>query len=1258
MTYAYESLLAEHFQRLCQAILAVQYPDLQCMPVGMPDGGRDALSTDGPQGFIVFQVKFARDPISLKDPLKWLIDAIDGEAEKVKRLSGRGATQYVLVTNLSGTSHLDTGRIDKIASYLSEVLPIPTMCMWRDDLDRRLDANFDLKMRFPALLNGPDLLQLFWNALTSGEATKRREQALRAYFAHQFEQESNVRFKQAELTSTSIFDLFIDVPVNLRFGELSGRKKAPTETIQAFVDLAVRATSGPLDAHEVNYAPVSRHVYFDDSDDDAIRVIIETSPGKLHHATVGAAECFLDREFASTAKFIVLEGAPGQGKSTLTQYLAQIQRARILSKPEVSRLPASHRQSPLLLPIRIELRDLAQWFKGIDPWSPELNQPHSGTVSLEAAISAQIFRLSGGVTFEPGDLTAILSITPMLLILDGLDEVADLDDRQRVVDEVTAGVSRMNANAFDLHVLVTSRPTALSGSPYMPVDRFRSMSLTAIDPALAMTYASRWAAARNLNEKDTKEVQSILSGRLSSPHIADLAKNTMQLSILLSLIYAHGESLPDKRTELYDEYIKLFFNRESEKSESVKAHRKLLIDLHGYLGFHLHALAESDQSNGRISLSDLKRVLGDYLEREHRSRDLVDTLFLSTVERVVALVSRVEGTYEFEVQPLREFFAGRHLYDTAPYSPTGEQKPGTLPDRFDAIARSPYWTNVTRFFAGYFSKGELAGLAERLGVLVASEDFEGDAYPRTLALSILKDYVFTQSVLSTNRVVESVFDERGIRILGLSPNNSDPTAVPADRQLNEAVGGNRVAELLCGRLEEERVFTDRAQAMASLLRPNLSRPKLSSWWLSRASGRSGRPLIAWIRIGGALGVLPRLRRAHILQLFQNGSFPIDAISLLAVGSAPIDSLGEDAERAAAQAILNSPSPQSPIHPRSPLSELAILTSANTWIAMVSRNRSALSMLSRTISGSGPSDTDPGYTAIDQINQRVRSLIANGQINDLDPIRDLISLLDTAFGRTWAATEIAVIGGGVVSPKERGAGAGRLFDLSFSAADRVRNGRRRARQNRWWVEQESYIQSDLDAAFWLLTLYSWADEQVIADLIELVDQRLQVLSPDLQHPLLSATRRSSRYASSIKTLPTVPAVTLDAISPLTLTFLAPRLEQPLNLGAAVQSTKGTAYSDIAMRSFFNLALRQAGAGELTLDEFLDIATTAHEEGMSSLPRNLRPTNRFNAVFGHDWRSKVWDKVWDLPTELLALAGVRRRRRHEPILAIAESQHWLS
>ena len=38
MTYHYESLGDERFQQLAQALIAIEFPNVQCLPVGQPDG--------------------------------------------------------------------------------------------------------------------------------------------------------------------------------------------------------------------------------------------------------------------------------------------------------------------------------------------------------------------------------------------------------------------------------------------------------------------------------------------------------------------------------------------------------------------------------------------------------------------------------------------------------------------------------------------------------------------------------------------------------------------------------------------------------------------------------------------------------------------------------------------------------------------------------------------------------------------------------------------------------------------------------------------------------------------------------------------------------------------------------------------------------------------------------------------------------------------------------------------------------------------
>lgn len=63
MNYLYENLDDERFQQFCQALITKTFHRVQCFPVGQPDGGRDSIAYHkGAKNFIVFQVKFVRNP--------------------------------------------------------------------------------------------------------------------------------------------------------------------------------------------------------------------------------------------------------------------------------------------------------------------------------------------------------------------------------------------------------------------------------------------------------------------------------------------------------------------------------------------------------------------------------------------------------------------------------------------------------------------------------------------------------------------------------------------------------------------------------------------------------------------------------------------------------------------------------------------------------------------------------------------------------------------------------------------------------------------------------------------------------------------------------------------------------------------------------------------------------------------------------------------------------------------------------------------
>jgi hypothetical protein len=743
MDYPLENLGPERFQEFCQALLLSDSPNIRCLPVAQPDGGRDAIDGDASSEFIIYQIKFTREPAKVDEIADYLIGIIKDELTKIEKLVARGAKRYILITNLSGSAHLDSGSIDRVQKFLDDSITIPASVLWRMDIARRLDSAWDLKWAYPELMTGPDLIRALTES-SNKDDEQRRESAVKAFLADQFERDKDVKFRQVDLQN-ALFDLFIDVPVALT-ANLYKRAVMPLSLER------ISAAINNLKVHRVeNQNEINPPTpYLSQSD----------APPIFHHTierSVGAARLLLDGVTQDIFTRMVVEGAPGQGKSTITQYVCQVHRAILLGKALPLTL-VSYSDLTRRLPLRVDLRDLAVWFSKRNPFSINKIDPldTAHQISLEGFLAFLVAHHSGGTQFFVDDLIAIAKKSKLLLIFDGLDEVADIKTRRLLIDEISMGLARIEKNTLSLQVVITTRPASLPDSPKFEKADFLYLHLEQLDRDSVFRYANKWADTKKLGKPDKMHLIETLSQKLSQPHLRELAKNTMQLTILLSLINVRGASLPDKRTALYDSYVDLFLSRESEKSSIVRDNRELLRDIYQALAWHLHSTAETTNRTGRISQERLYKFVNQFLKRRQHPSDLADSLFTGLVDRIVFLVSRVQGTYEFEVQPLREYFAARHLYETAPYSPAGNEKGGTKPDIFLSICKKRYWFNVTRFFAGCYSSGELASLVSAFEEITIDENYDLMSYPRYLAYTLLSDWVFSQQPKLISRLIDFI----------------------------------------------------------------------------------------------------------------------------------------------------------------------------------------------------------------------------------------------------------------------------------------------------------------------------------------------------------------------------------------------------------------------------------------------------------------------------------------------------------------------
>jgi len=1092
MDYQFENLGPERFQQFCQSLLAREFPQFQCFPIGQPDGGRDAIAfyLDERQGeFIVFQVKFARKPMTLDDPHKWLTDIVAEEAPKVKTLIPKGAREYYLITNVPGTAHLDTGSIDRVQRILNDTLDIPAHCWWRDDLSRRLDNAWDLKWAYPELMTGIDMLRHVVQSRLS-EHRERRTTAIQAYIRLQYQNDREVRFKQIDLQN-QLLDLFIDVPLTIRHNGLAGSK------------------------HQVQLFHIARTIAY-----DILKATGATRERRRPHAyeesLPGTASMLLHPMAQKYVSQVVLEGAPGQGKSTIVQYVCQIHRMKILGEnQDLERIPAHHRATSVRVPFKVELRDLAAWLNRRDPFSPENHdkEPVGWHKSLDAFLAAQVRHLAGGHDFSVTDLHAVAKLSPLLLVLDGLDEVADIPTRREVVREVIAGITRLRESTKDLQVIITSRPAAFANSPGFPEDRFPYVELGAITRELIDEYANRWLRARRLHDRHGAEVKKILAEKLGQQHLSELARNPMQLAILLSLIHTRGSSLPDKRTALYDSYVELFFDREAEKSEIVREHRDLLIDIHRYLAWYLHSQAEKGNERGSISSDRLLELLERYLKLEGRDPSIAGELFTGMVERVVALVSRVEGTYEFEVQPLREYFAARHLYETAPYSPPGAEKRGTKPDRFDALARNFYWLNVTRFYAGCYSKGELPSLVDRLIELVEEEGYRNTSHPRRLAAVLLSDWVFAQHPKSMKKIVPIILDGLGLRY---ALNFGSRYRHSANQLVLPKGCGREELVQRCFEILQTNPVQDYAHQLIELIKANSVDKEIRDIWLGHTQSVLGDERTKWIHYGLYLELLPKLETTELESLMADA--PYDKARLGPIFRARHTAFCEQDEQrcnAIIDAILDRAIVM-PLHRQvsSVLDWFALALDPYRYaIAFQSPQPVPLSEMSRryfpppqperesTLMTQGHSNPLLQKCAeLIRVAESERARTAREWASELAPWENVVEQSRSLFGESWAYSLLANISSGIRSRDETCKDFPDLLDHSKSLCRRARYARLRAGNPKWWKRQLEQAETSLDQMFTCLVLLTWSSYRTLAQLSPLLGDILDSLPESNWHRL--------------------------------------------------------------------------------------------------------------------------------------------------------------
>lgn len=610
MEYYFNELDSTKFQRLVNSILVAKFGvDARLTPLRGADGGRDGETAPGNpyfeyqiddtqnnisssiltpprEGRYLFQVKHHRTgETRISDSRQSVLSDFEKELKKnvIDRTGEERVNYFFLITNVPSSKDALEKLDKKRSTLLKDIKSIHADVWWKEQLVADLDSMPNIWQSFPELFAGQKV------PLVSGVINKKDDllsRPLRMAIRKQYERDSKVKFRQIDLEN-DLSKIFVDLDVNLEFINPADQDDFRSSEIKLFKLRNLMKSSINENDSVDRYVRESLHrrLIFGRDCVSGLSVL-------LHEAS----KSIEPKEVRSPACKILVEGGPGQGKSTITQMAVQIYRSQILSKSDLDPDGRWVWPEKVRLPLRVELKRFAEWLS---------KNPDS---SAEQFLAITISQDSGGSQVNSNDVHSIVENSPVLLVFDGLDEVGSDTLRDEVIAKIMDCVDRFERDLnCDMKVIITTRPPAISGRREK-LRNFVRLPISSLGKERIKDYLDRWLSAQLGQDIDEKNrIRESFDSRKDEPIVEPLIKNPMQLSVLLHFIRLKGDAFPDHRTELYKDYFQIVIDRDVEKSPALRESRKTIEALHQFLAYKIHSLTEADKAENQID-GTLKRA--------------------------------------------------------------------------------------------------------------------------------------------------------------------------------------------------------------------------------------------------------------------------------------------------------------------------------------------------------------------------------------------------------------------------------------------------------------------------------------------------------------------------------------------------------------------------------------------------------------------------------------------------------------------------
>lgn len=644
--------------------------------------------------------------MSKADDYQWLAKEIAGELKRFREQEPEYITpdNYLFYTNIVLTPAKGTGVKDKINAFVEANNDIIKHFYVKgyDEICAMLDNNRDVAACYAALITSGDVLV---KLLAGGNPDNSKW--MKKYLYCEFEEEMYTRMEQAGSAT---------------------EKKISIE--QVCVDINVQ------DREQGKTIKFAEYVF------------------SLGNQTLGYQKKTSQTELEREENFVLI-GGPGNGKSTICQFIAQIYRANYLRAMEYR---AQELQEFLegieqnyeyvinhnRIPFKVVLHDYAAWIN---------RKKQEENVSVLHYIRDRIRKIQGDdIPLET--LRGLLQNLAWTFFFDGLDEVPESSNRKEVLKQIHIFISvELKEAECDCMIIATTRAQGYNND--FDEERYKHLEVSEFFREDCSAYIRKHFQVMEEQTEQRKEYIRIMMEALDDEITGRLMKTPLQATIIVILVKSEGKP-PHERYSLFRQYYETVIRREKQKEiiATLNDHTDWLQELHHLLGYRLQC--ESEKENNASAEVDREKLEADietYLEENWdefygSACDLAEKkqeFLLIITQRICFLCENREGYYSFQLRSIQEYFAGTYLV---------KDKSDT--DAMNGVRRivySSYWRNVLLFALGYIEL-ERKSLEPDIGLLceemngkdnIMPEDYTSEnlcLFGSWLAIDILVENIF------------------------------------------------------------------------------------------------------------------------------------------------------------------------------------------------------------------------------------------------------------------------------------------------------------------------------------------------------------------------------------------------------------------------------------------------------------------------------------------------------------------------------------